>query len=1016
MTPRFWFRRVALVFLPVLAFVSGPLLAATVSGDGAKWFPITLDFVGPQAAETDNSPNPFLDYRLNVTLTAPSGRQTEVPGFFDGDGQGNGTGSVWRVRFSANEVGVWQYRASFRQGDNVAISLEDNVGTAATIGGATGSFSVLNRRDNAPGFLSKGRLNYIGGHYLKFADGGYWLKGGTDSPENLLGFEGIDGTSSAGGIEPNFLHDFDNHVSDFTNGDPLFENSSNGSDSRGLIGALNYLSARGVNSVYFLTNNLGGDGQDTYPFVGSANTTFNKTHYDISKLHQWNQVFNHAQEKSIFLHMVLTETERANERWLDDGALGIERKLYIRELIARFGYVMAGKWNLGEENDFPVTELRAQARYIDALDWSEKPITVHTQINDFTDYDVIVGDPLFSATSIQYDPQFAGDFVERWRKASANAGHPWVLDMDENTGGIAPSNVNNRRKQMLYDVYFSGGQIEWYFGYHPLPLGGDVTAGDFTLREQVWDDMRYARRFMERELPFWEMEPSDNLITGEANLFGGAEVLAKNGDIYAIYLPQASQTGRLNLSGVDGSFTLRWFNPRTGEFQGASRNLNGGSNQALGNAPADQNNDWVALVKRDGYRYSQPGPSTDPTVVPIATASLEPVSAPDINEVNVATVEAASEANDVTTGEASNETAPTATTEATTSAAPEFLNVVLPPAIAGQMMSFSVVAIDPDGVAPSITVEQDLPPGMRINGSGGGVLNFDWLIPTDRTDPVSVEVLAIDAITPAVRTTLSLVITTTTSDDDANLAADDDANLVASDDVNFATGDDVNLAVSDDVNLSASSTANQTPLLVAITDLTVMVGEHVDVIVAAIDPDGFVPAIWSNNLPDGASLDDNGNGTRALRWNPAPEQIGRHVIELQVADAIDPSIQLTHQWTLEVIDQTVDTAPLFQPVEEPEPGNRGPIFPPVIDQVATAGQTFTLLVRPIDPEGGAPDLLLITDLENASFDDVGNGGRELRWIPTEAEMGSISLEFIAIDSTNPELHSQLAVTVDVSGR
>jgi len=49
---------------------------------------------------------------------------------------------------------------------------------------------------------------------------------------------------------------------------------------------------------------------------------------------------------------VLHETEAANENLHDDGTLGVERKLYYRELVARFGHHLAVFWNIGEENDY----------------------------------------------------------------------------------------------------------------------------------------------------------------------------------------------------------------------------------------------------------------------------------------------------------------------------------------------------------------------------------------------------------------------------------------------------------------------------------------------------------------------------------------------------------------------------------------------------------------------------------------------------------------------------------------
>ena len=50
-----------------------------------------------------------------------------------------------------------------------------------------------------------------------------------------------------------------------------------------------------------------------------------------------------------------------------------------------------------------------------------------------------------------------------------------------------------RRKEILYDVLFIGGNIEWFFGSQPLPLGGVTTAENFRLREDMWNQVRYAQ-------------------------------------------------------------------------------------------------------------------------------------------------------------------------------------------------------------------------------------------------------------------------------------------------------------------------------------------------------------------------------------------------------------------------------------------------------------------------------------------------------------------------------------------
>jgi hypothetical protein len=119
---------------------------------------------------------------------------------------------------------------------------------------------------------------------------------------------------------------------------------------------------------------------------------------------------------------------------------------------------------------------------------------------------------------------------------------------------------------------------------------------DFRTREAMWQYMWHARRFMQENLPFWEMRPADNLVTREAADYGGAEVFAKPGRIYAIYLPNATAGGQLDLRGAPGAYQLRWFNPRTGAFAGAAVEDAAGRVINLGQPPAAAGEDWVILV------------------------------------------------------------------------------------------------------------------------------------------------------------------------------------------------------------------------------------------------------------------------------------------------------------------------------------------------------------------------------------------------------------------------------------
>jgi CubicO group peptidase (beta-lactamase class C family) len=574
-----------------------------LDGERRVWHPLSIRFRGPRANETDSEPNPFLDYRLQVEFTGPTGQRYNVPGYFDGDGHGSGAGNVWSVRFTPDEAGQWSYQASFRTGNGVAVALNPAAGQPTAFDGAAGSFDVMPRDPQAPGFLKWGRLQYVASHYLKFASGPYWIRGGTDSPENFLAYAGFDRTPPS--------HRYAAHIADWRPGDPDWGDGK----GRGIIGAVNYLASHGANSIYLLTHNIGGDGKDVWPWAGSpqpaGSPENDNLHYDIGKLRQWETVFAHAQRQGVFLHFVFNEAEKPNKRELDDGELAAERKLYYRELIARFGHHLALEWNLCEEYnlgfDLGPDRVRRFAEYVQALDPYDHPITVHSAGDPFDALKFTFGDPLFSLTSIQLGQNRIDSLTEQFRKATALAGRPLPVSMDEFTvdkgqehGWLPVDDAERWRVEKLWPTYMSGGNIEFI-------LGDLLETDSFKTpeREKLWSYVLNARRFLE-PLPFWQMQPADELAKGAATVAVtqnrgrttysmGAQVFCKPGEVYAVYLPKAEDGVALDLSDAEGCFRQRWYNPRTGEFEGRAVELNGRAKVALGKPPRELGEDWAIL-------------------------------------------------------------------------------------------------------------------------------------------------------------------------------------------------------------------------------------------------------------------------------------------------------------------------------------------------------------------------------------------------------------------------------------
>jgi len=583
--------------------------AETATLTAKKWDKVTLTFKGTPTSETAED-NPFLNYRLNVTFKNGQ-KSITVPGFYAADGNAGETstdaGDVWKVYFRPDAIGEWDYTVSFRKGTDIAISEDINAGEAVDFDGQTGKIQVA-----AADASTNGRLQYVGKRYLQYAESGkYFLKGGADSPENFLGYVDFDGTARGGlskeregeASAKDGLHKFEPHIKDWKAGDPTWQNGK----GKGMIGALNYLASKGMNSVYFLTMNIEGDGKDVYPYTSYEE----RFRFDCSKLAQWEIVFDHMDELGLMQHIVLQETE--NETLLDNGDTGKERKLYLREMIARFAHHPQVKWNIGEENGpthwSPIaqntTQQKAMVSYLKNHDPYQNFVVIHSHSsfhNRDSLFNLLLGFQDLDGMSMQVNrKKYIHEVTKDWLKKSANNGKQWVMPMDEigpHWRGADPddrvdNNQDTVRAWALWGNLMAGGAgAEWYFGYRNH--NDDLGCEDWRSRDQLWDYTRHALTFFQEYLPFAEMTSQDELLNGNQ-----AYCLAKKGEIYAVYLTFGGKA-TLDLSGTSDSFSVDWYNPRTGGAlqKGGIQQLEGGNVVNLGNPPADEDKDWVVLLRK----------------------------------------------------------------------------------------------------------------------------------------------------------------------------------------------------------------------------------------------------------------------------------------------------------------------------------------------------------------------------------------------------------------------------------
>ncbi|HZK68590.1 MAG TPA: DUF5060 domain-containing protein [Paludibacter sp.] len=476
-------------------------------GSFIKWQLIEITLPGPES-KGRGEPNPF-NIIVDVTFTSPDGKKFIMPGFYDGDGRGGLNGSVWKVRFSADETGQWKFASKSKN---------------AILNAHNGIFTVTAPAKDSPDFYRWGRLEAIATEannirYLKFSEGPYWMKAGCDDPENFLG------------------------------------NLNNYNTNSKRREAVDYLSAKGINSIYIMTHTIDGDGKDVWPWLGQdvkeakANGG-SGSRFDVAKLEEWRDLFEYMQVKGMVVYIVLED----DSAWKD-----YDHIRYYKEMVARFSYLPALLFNFNEEynENYTLSEALNFIGQLKKLDPFNHPCGIHnvnlpnddyilaSQMN-FTSMQPVSDAARSKATSFLDMNQLVIDWIDRCKALNTR-----ILMV-----GIDEGRPEEDRK-VWWSTYMAGAVWEAHvFGPYDRPMSAWDT---------VWTELGGTRTFME-SLPFWEMA-SDNSVVKS----GSAFCLTKPGEIYAFYLPAG---GSITIAlPRRQNFSVGWWNPdngKDGRFQNES--------------------------------------------------------------------------------------------------------------------------------------------------------------------------------------------------------------------------------------------------------------------------------------------------------------------------------------------------------------------------------------------------------------------------------------------------------------
>ena len=596
------------VFLLVLAGCKSNSINAVIEEPHSLWYPVTITFDGPQA---DESSSTFRDYRMDVTFTHDE-RSFTVPGYFAADGNAANTsasvGNKWQVKFTPDTPGEWSYSVSFLQGKDIAVMIEPEGIPYGNLHGVKGIFPVKGMDPDAPGFYSKGMLKYIGEHYLQHqGTGEYFVKAGPGSPEDFLGYADFDGTYDRGGsmddesLGEDGLHNYEPHIKDWREGDPTWA----GGKGKGIIGALNYLSSVGCNTLYNIIVTLNGDADTVWPWVDPVpypegeepgfaykGTKYsNLDTYDVSKLAQWDIVFTHMDRLGINHDVYLSENESASI--LNGDQLGPERILFLREMAARFSHHLSWRWNIGEEpHSIHPPEMSAIMAYIQTVNTYNQPVGHHCSGKHelrYPVYDPQLGNPAMDAAFAQINEDYHEE-VLKYITASRETGKKWVVGNDE-PNMILPGQDDIARVS-LWKVLMAGGEGMNLYTAYEIPDYSDITIEDFRRLESIWIQLRHGIEFFQRP----EINKHLAGMTTRSHLVSDGYCYTKPGEIYILYSENASDL-KLDLSGVEGTYNLKWYNPEIGGslHSGSVKTVSAGGVRTMGEPP-EGSSEWVVLI------------------------------------------------------------------------------------------------------------------------------------------------------------------------------------------------------------------------------------------------------------------------------------------------------------------------------------------------------------------------------------------------------------------------------------
>jgi PKD repeat protein len=206
------------------------------------------------------------------------------------------------------------------------------------------------------------------------------------------------------------------------------------------------------------------------------------------------------------------------------------------------------------------------------------------------------------------------------------------------------------------------------------------------------------------------------------------------------------------------------------------------------------------------------------------------------------------------------------------------------------------------------------------------------------------------------------------------------------------------LSVTANFALSSGGT-NNPPVLGALWAQTVTEGNGIGFYISASDPDGPVPTLSATNMPGGAQLISQSNGSAYFEWFTQPGDAGDHTITITATDSGIPPLSVSGNLVIHVLS-----------------GNAPPSMDTVWNTQVNAGKLINLRIGAWDTDGDVPDLFAQNLPPGAAYSDDGWGTGFFTWQTTTGDVGVYTgIRIYAVDHGIPPLTNERVFQIKVLG-